>query len=408
MRPYFMQRLPKWVTALTTTLLLTAVASADHPMLSDELFQARFESFKALGYDPLTAPVEWFRPTEIVPGIGSVPEMEIPLPPEERTVSSSALKAASAWAEAQNSTALLVYHKGRLQYEHYWQSQGRESLFNPQSMSKTVLGMMVGIAIRDGHIHSVNDTVGAYLVEWADDPRGLITIRQLLQMSAGLAQISTSYELTLDNPAVFQNFGTDFIGPILALPLADPPGSKWDYNNNEANLLGVILERASGRRYAEYLSEAIWSPLGLADAQLYMDKPGGEPMFSCCILSRPIDWSQLGILFLQEGNAGGRQIVPAQWVREMQQPAQTNPGYGYQVWLGNASLALTPTAGSPPDPHYASEPFADPATVIFNGYGYQRVWLMPAKDLVIVRAGKSWPVDWDNTVIPNIIFRGTS
>jgi len=372
-----------------------------------ELFQQRFDSFKSSGYDPLTTPPEWYRPTEQVRGLSSVPIAESPVAPGELGVSVSALKAAAAYAEAQNSTALLVWQAGDLQLEQYWQGQGRESFFNPQSMSKTVLALMTGIALRDGYLNSVDDAVGDYIEEWAQDPRGQITVRQLLQMSGGLAQISDSYEISLDNPAVYQHFGTDFVAPILALPQADPPGSRWDYNNNETNLLGVVLERASGKRYADYLSASLWQPMGLSDARLYMDRPDGEPMFSCCILSRPMDWLMLGILVLQNGQYNGEQIVPAEWIAQMRQPADTNAGYGYLLWLGDYAVADKRPEPAYMNQPYSSEAFADPATVVFRGFGYQRVWVMPAKQLVVVRAGRDWPEDWDNTVIPNVIFRGT-
>ena len=398
---------------LLLVLMLTAhdvtaqATAAEKAQASEPLFQQRFESFKAEGYDPLTTPVEWYRPTEAVTGQGPVPLGPQAVPPENRTVSSTSIKAAAAYAEKQNSTALLVWHAGSLQYEQYWQGRGRESFFNPQSMSKTVAALMTGIALRDGYIGSVEDPVGNYIAEWTDDPRGRITLRQLLQMSAGLAQLSDSYEISLDNPAVYQHFGTDFVSPILGLHQADAPGTRWDYNNNETNLLGLVIERASGKRYAEYLSESLWKPMGLADAALYLDRPQGEPMFSCCILSRPLDWLALGVLVLQRGEYRGKQVVPAEWVDEMSRPADTNEGYGYLLWLGDHALADERPMPTYPNQPWSSEPYADPETVIFRGFGYQRVWIMPARRLVIVRSGSDWPEDWDNTVIPNVIFRGT-
>ncbi len=381
---------------------------AENVQPAETLFLERFESFRQLGYDPLTVPVEWFRPIESIAGAGGNPSVDpAAAAASERSVSGSALIAAAAYAEQAEAIALLVWHDGALQYERYWHGMGRDSYFNPQSMSKTVLGMMIGIAIRDGHIASVDDRADRYLPEWLSDPRGEITLRQLLQMSSGLAQISTSYEVTLDNPAVYHHFGTDFVGPILALELADVPGTKWDYNNNETNLLGVILERASGRRYSDYLSDALWQPAGLADAKLYMDRPGGTPMFSCCILSRPIDWLKLGILFLNKGSREDKQIVPAEWIEAMLRPAPTTERYGYQVWLGDDVVASEPPAEPQAVQGYASEPYDDPDIVTLRGFGYQRVWIMPSKRLIVMKAGRSWPAAWDNAVIPNTIYRGT-
>ena len=397
------------VAAIATISLPRVSAGAppvDQPTADGSLFTERFDSYRAGSYDPLTVPPDWFFPTEAIVGASRHPTPK-PLAPTPNTrISSTALRAASAYAAQQDSAALLIYHDGALAFEKYWGGTGRESAFNPQSMSKSLLGMMIGIGIKDGHIESVDDRVDRYVDEWRDDERGAITIGQLLQMSGGLGQISTSYDVTIDNPGVKQHFGDDFVAPILELPLTHQPGTHWEYNNNESNLLGVILERASGRRYSEYLSASLWRPLGLSDAALYMDSENGSPMFSCCVLSRPLDWLKLGVLFLDGGVWEGRQLVPRPWIDAMATPAATNSGYGYQVWLGDYAVAATrpqPTYDNQP---YASEPFADPKTVVFRGFGYQRVWIMPSKKLVIVRAGRTWPSDWDNAAIPNTIYRG--
>ena len=160
-------------------------------------------------------------------------------------------------------------------------------------------------------------------------------------------------------------------------------------------------------RYSEYLSESLWQPLGLADASIYMDRRGGVPMFSCCILSRPLDWLYLGILVLQKGEWEGHQVVPRAWIEEMTTPSPAFGGYGYQVWLGDWAVSPERPLPKYPNQPWSSEPYADPDVVVFRGFGYQRVWIMPSKRLVVLRAGKSWPEDWDNTVIPNTLYRGT-
>lgn len=381
---------------------------ADQPAVGGTAaFVERFNSYREGNYDPLTVPPDWFYPTERVAGGKRIPDTHPFSTNANGRIASTALRAASAYAEQQNSSALLVYHAGSLVHEEYWGNTGRETVFNPQSMSKTLLGMMIGIGIRDGYIDSTDDRADRYLEQWRGDERGAITVGQLLQMSGGLAQISTSYEISMANPGVKQHFGEDFVSPILELPLTHAPGTHWDYNNNESNLLGVILETASGRPYGEYLSESLWRPLGLADAALYMDRPNGTPMFSCCVLSRPMDWLKLGVLFLDRGQWQGEQLVPAAWIDRMTEPAATNPGYGYQVWLGDRAVTKERPQPAFNNQAYASEPFIDEHTVVFRGYGYQRVWIMPSKQLVIVRAGKAWPPDWDNSVIPNTVYRGT-
>ena len=169
-----------------------------------------------------------------------------------------------------------------------------------------------------------------------------------------------------------QHFGTRFNHWVLQLELVDEPGSRFDYNNNETNLLGLVLERAVQQKYPEYLSEKIWQPLALGPARAYLDRPGGDAMKSCCILSRPIDWLKLGQLLLDDGIYAGKRILPPGWVAEMVTPAGTFPGYGYQVWLSPVTLrggSIREQAPASPYLWWASEPFA--GTVYgFTGFGF--------------------------------------
>jgi CubicO group peptidase (beta-lactamase class C family) len=385
------------------SLLLSGPVHAQDDAGRDRLLEQRLGSFLAAGYDPLTTPVGWYGPTARVTGAAYPDIRQVA---EADAFDPEALAAVAGHAERIGSSALLVSHGGALVHESYWRDSGRDTHFNPQSMSKTVLALLVGIAIDEGLIGGVDDPVGRYVAEWADDPRGAITVRSLLHMSGGLEQLGGDYGYAVvpENPAVAQHFGSDFVGPILGLAQADPPGARWDYNNNESNLLGVLLERATGRRYADYLSEKLWRPLGLADAAMYLDREGGTPMVSCCILSRPIDWLRIGELIAGRGAFAGAQLVPAQWIAEMIAPAPTRPGYGYQIWLGDQRV------GGEPDPRpglipWQSEPFAAGDLIFLHGHGAQRVWIIPSRDLVIVRAGRSWPTEWDEAAIPNALIR---
>jgi CubicO group peptidase (beta-lactamase class C family) len=300
--------------------------------------------------------------------------------------------------------ALIVVRHGRIELERYWPGYDRDTLFNPQSMSKTVVAMAVGIAIADGAIGTVDDPIGRYLDEWRNDPRGAITVRNLLNMSGGLAQIAPDYRPVPWSGGVRQHFGTDFNGPILGLALVDPPGTRFDYNNNENNLLGLVLERATGQRYQDYLGERIWRPAGLGPAFMYLDQPGGNVMKSCCILSRPVDWAKLGLLMLTDGRLQGRQILPPGWAREMVGPAPTWDGYGYQIWRDVLDLG----GGEPtPKSWWAAEGFASDDVVHFSGHGFQHVWVIPHLDMVVVRANREWPREpWDQSRIPNLLIRG--
>ena len=374
------------------------------------LFLTRYLGFVAGGYDPKTVPMDWYRPTQsLAQGDGAtLPVAE----PHQWTIPDHVVREVLAFAEQNDTLALIIARGGRIEVEHYWGDADRDTQFNPQSMSKTLAAMLTGIAIDEGAFGSVDDPISFYLHEFRGDARGDVTIRNLLQMSGGLEQIAKDYSPVPWSRGVRQHFGTRFNHWVLQLDLVDEPGSRFDYNNNETNLLGLVLERAVQQRYPEYLSEKIWQPLGLGPARAYLDRPGGDAMKSCCILSRPIDWLKLGQLLLDDGIYEGKRILPPGWVSEMVAPAATFPGYGYQVWLSPITLRGGSIREQPPASPYlwwASEPFA--GTVYgFTGFGFHHVWVLPAVNVVVIRAhSREWPEKpWDQSRIPNLLLRGIS
>ena len=218
--------------------------------------------------------------------------------------------------------------------------------------------------------------------------------------------MADSYEISLFSRGVWYNFGDDFNGMILDLQQIDPPGTKFEYNNEENNLLGLVIERATGRRYADYLSEKLWQPLGLGDASMYLDREGGSVMKSCCIFSRPYDWAKLGLLMLNRGLYKDVQIVPAGWLDEMISPSPLVNYYGYQVWLGSGYIqpGAEDAGDEGVDEEIAPHVYASDDIIIFQGYGGQKVWVSPSHNLVIVRATAKWADSWVETKIPNAVL----
>ncbi len=311
----------------------------------------------------------------------------------------AALQAAEAYATQTNSVALLVYHRGVLRHEKYWPGFDRDTITDPFSAHKTVMGLLVGAAIADGFIESIDQPASTWLTEWASDPRRDITLRHLLQMSSGLDTPPfgtwTGFRITL---------GSELEKTVLGLSLAKPPGTDFQYSNASSQLVGIVLERATGKRYAQYLSERFWQRLGAPTAQVWLDREGGMARTFCCLYTTARSWLRVGRLILDGGRVDGQQLVPESWIRAMTTPAPTNPNYGLQIWLG-----------SPPGKErryndrtvkaFHSEPFAREDMIYIDGFGGQRVYIVPSEQLIIVRTGEAL-LDFDDAIIPNAILRG--
>jgi CubicO group peptidase (beta-lactamase class C family) len=335
------------------------------------------------------------QPQEAVPGIE---RDDVPTGPAD-VFEPQALAAAEAYAARTRSVSLLVYQGGAIRFEKYWPGYDRNTRTDPLSGHKTVLALLVGAAIADGYIKSVDEPVATYLPEWSHDARRQIRIRDLLQMSSGLEVPRfpgwRSLRITL---------GSDLPGAVMALNPERPPGTDFQYANANSQILGLVIQNATGKRYAAYLSERLWSRLGAPTAYLWLDREGGVPRTFCCLYTTARAWLDVGRLILDQGRIGADQIVPAAWIREMTTPARTNRNYGYQAWLG-----------SPPGKErryndktikaFHSEPYLADDIVYIDGSGGQRVYIVPSKDLIVVRMGTG-QTDWDDAVLPNTLIRG--
>jgi CubicO group peptidase (beta-lactamase class C family) len=161
----------------------------------------------------------------------------------ERTITDEALRAAEAYAAEFDSFALIVVHGGRVQTEWYREDRSPADLTQSQSMMKTVTALMVGAAIEDGLIRSLDDPIGDYLEEWRDDPRGRITLRNLLNMSSGLGKYEFSLNPFGASSAFRFLFSHDRDPIVLDTPLEWQPGSRFDYNDVAAQLAGMVVQR---------------------------------------------------------------------------------------------------------------------------------------------------------------------
>lgn len=337
-----------------------------------------------------------------------VKQIDMPVAaPGERTISEAGLQAMTDYAVEQNSWAFIAVQNGKIQAEWYADGWDSDRLTQSQSMHKSVLPVLVQAAIEDGYIESLTDPFGLYIDEWRDDPRGQITIEQMLWMSSGLLEYPFSLNPFADDFRWL--FGQDTTPILLRTPLDWEPGSKFEYNNVNSELLGLLLERATGMPYENYLARRLWVPMGGAGAELWLDQEGGKAHSSCCLLAPASDWARFGLLLLGRGAVEGRRIVSAEFVDRMLTPSPTFDWYGYQIWLGY-SRELNPRAFKLEGGYQRTDPFDAEDTYYTSGFGAQRVYVVPSAELVIVRMGPATgraPVKetWDNTFLVNTALR---
>jgi CubicO group peptidase (beta-lactamase class C family) len=307
------------------------------------------------------------------------------------------------YGQETNSYALLIWWKGSLVLEHYYPGFDSNVLAEPASMHKSVMALAVAKAIEEGYISSVDATIGTYISEWEDDPRGDITISQLLTMSSGLAPLS--YIGGDDAPArKFMAGELDARKTILDLQLEEPLTPHFHYANTVSQLAMLVLESATGQPYSDYLSEAVWKPIGASDAFVYNFEDGQFPRGYASLLARPLDWMRLGLLVKDNGMFGGKQVIASELVKELKSPSELNADYGWQIWRGETWVR---------DRFYndekagfsvlASEPYLLDDLIYFDGFGGQRVISSESEDLVIVRLGDT-RTDWDDAKLPNLVI----
>ncbi len=239
-----------------------------------------------------------------------------------------------AFLQQTNTTALIILHGDEVIYEEYFNGGNRTATVMSFSAAKSFLSTLVGIAIDEGAIHSLDDPITAYVPELAKhDPRYAdITLRHLITMSSGLRWERTSAAI---DDSFISYYAPDLRAAALDVPIVGPPGASFTYNDYNPLLLGMALERATGVSVSEYMETRLWQPMGAegeASWSLDSEQSGFEKTFAG-LNGRAIDFAaKLGWLYLNEGRNGERQVVPAAWVEAAVTDA-TGDGYGYYWWI---------------------------------------------------------------------------
>ena len=299
--------------------------------------------------------------------------------------------------------AVVIFRDGAIVHEHYAGAFTPQTHGEPASMHKSVLALAVGQAVAQGAIKSVDAPVSTWLPEWAGDSRGRITLRNLLQMSSGLKPVPFDLSPTGKTNEFLK--GSDLERQVLDLQYKEPPGTTFEYFSQVSELIAVILERATGAPYAQFLSDSLWRPLGAGDAYVALDRPGGIPHTPASLLTKTEDWVRIGALILNDGVVNGRHLVSLAWIKDMSAPSLANPNYGFQIWRASPYRASRYYSSS--DPVFtvkAAEPFIAADMLYFDGAGARRVYISKAYGLFIVRMGDA-DLTWDDSWLPNAVVR---
>jgi CubicO group peptidase (beta-lactamase class C family) len=324
-----------------------------------------------------------YQPRELVSGGNQPPAPR--MSPESEQLSRAGLEAAAQYAASHGSRALIVSRHGYIVFERYWQGSSFDTLSDGQAFTPLLAALASGAAVSHRIIGWPDEPIGAFISEWSQDPRGAITVRNLLQMSSGLA------------PPAANARNEDLLAATLATPVSAAPGTVHVDKPSDPQLLSLLLERATHQRYASYLSQAIWRRIGAADAWLWLDRAGGEAHADCCMMARQGDWIRLGELLLRDGNYRGEEVIRPGWVTLMRAPSKADAHYGAFVHLG-----------APPQP--GSEPYAARDVFVVEGSGANRLWLVPSLQLAILCTGETSGRDsqWDDTRVPNLIMHAAT
>ncbi|MBQ4853825.1 beta-lactamase family protein [Rhodanobacter sp. B2A1Ga4] len=286
---------------------------------------------------------------------------------------------ASAWLagymDQHHLAGVMVLQHGRIRLQRYAPGFGPEQRWESFSVAKSVTSTLLGIALQQGYIHGMDDTLGTYIPELRDSAYAKVTVQQLLTMTSGVHWNEDYADAKSDVAQMYLHACVDGRAHILTYlakqPRQWPAGTHFNYNTAETDLLGILVQRATHRSLATYLSQAIWKPYGMAaDAYWIKDECDGSDTGGSGLSATLGDYARLGQFMLDGGRIAGKPVIAKAWLdgalRRQESVDDPDRGYGYLWW--------TDTDGS-----YA-------AIGIFG----QMVYVDPARDLVIAQVG-AWP-----------------
>jgi CubicO group peptidase (beta-lactamase class C family) len=236
------------------------------------------------------------------------------------------------------TSSLLVIKNDTLVYEKYWHGHDKTTVSNSFSATKTFISLLIGIALEEGKIKSLDDAVADYLPAFKEKYKNAVTIRHLLMMASGLDWEESSKNPLSENAESY--YGNDLWGLVNRQKAIVKPGKAFNYQSGNSQLLGFIIEKATGQDLSKYAYQKIWSKIGTDhDAYWSLDKENGDEKSFCCLYGTSRDFARLGKLILQRGAWDGKQVVSEKYMDEMfANPEITtdekvpNYRYGLHIW----------------------------------------------------------------------------
>ena len=299
-----------------------------------------------------------------------------------------AVDALFSQSETAETRAVLVLHGGRIVAERYGPGYHENTRFVSWSMAKTVTGVMIGLMVSDGRLR-LDESVPIPAWQRPGDPRGEITLRQLLQMRSGLRHTEAGDPIYKSDEVrmLFLDGRDNMAAYAEAQPLEAEPGRKWEYSSATTVILADLVARslttstdpATRRRaVSEYLKTRLFEPLGMRSMVPEFDT-AGTLIGGSLIHGTARDWAKFGEFLRMGGSVNGAQLVPRGWIEFMVKGNPRNPGYGAQIWL-NHPQAEDGTIQFPGAPSSAFS---------MNGHLGQYVAVSPRQSLTVVRLGRT-------------------
>ncbi len=234
------------------------------------------------------------------------------------------------------TVAFMIIKNDSIWYENYAEGFNKDSKTNSFSMAKSLVTGMLGKAIMEGHIKSLDQPLGDFFPEFSTGLAAKTTVGDLSSMSSGLnwtEHYTSPFSITA---RVY--YDSNIRDVMLGLKVIDEPGKKFRYLSGNTQLLGMVIEKATGQQLSSYLSQSFWKPLGMQqDAiwQLDSNDSGMEKAY-CCVASNARDFARFGMLFKNKGVFAGKQILPAEFIEKATRPRfEDDPMYGYGFWLSD-------------------------------------------------------------------------